>query len=469
MEKNITPCFSSVTATERQKAMGQRGAVVWMTGLSGSGKSTIGTLLEKKLVSAGIKAYMLDGDTLRAGLNSDLGFSDSDRTENLRRTAYVAALLADTGFIVIVTAISPLSKHRDFARSVISPKAFFCETYIKTSLSECEKRDPKGLYKKAYAGEIKEFTGISSPFEPPVFPEITVDTVSSAPEECAGLITEYLRRAALLPEILPILCRIAVCAGKKIMEIYGTDFSFCLKDDKSPLTEADKIADTYINGELEALYPGIFRLSEETADDGKRLSSSPLSECFIIDPLDGTKEFIKRNGEFTVNIGLSLGGHSVLGVVYVPVSGTLYFAAKGCGAYKTNGCVERSIFGESLPGEAERISVSKRTDGLFLMTSRSHGDERTEALFEKHKDIITGTKASGSSLKGCLIAEGKADAYYRFGLTHEWDTCAMQCIAEEAGGIFRQGDGSFMNYNRKNTLNEKGFFIVNRSENIWTV
>ncbi|MDW7659685.1 MAG: 3'(2'),5'-bisphosphate nucleotidase CysQ, partial [Bacillota bacterium] len=179
--------------------------------------------------------------------------------------------------------------------------------------------------------------------------------------------------------------------------------------------------------------------------------------CFIVDPLDGTKEFIQRNGQFTVNIALVCRQRPVMGVIYVPVSDQLYFAGRGIGAWKE----------KTGSGLAARLKVSDRIDHLVVAGSRSHASLQEADLMDRHSHLIAETITAGSSLKGCMVAEGKADVYYRFGLTCEWDTAAMQCLAEEAGGIFRQMDGSEMLYNRENSLNEKGFYIVNRAENIW--
>jgi 3'(2'), 5'-bisphosphate nucleotidase len=178
--------------------------------------------------------------------------------------------------------------------------------------------------------------------------------------------------------------------------------------------------------------------------------------CWIVDPLDGTKEFINKNGEFTVNIALAHKGRPVLGVISVPVAQTLYYGAVGIGSFK-----------ETDGQQAVRINVTDKTDKLILVGSRSHASDELTSLLEGKKDLISEVLSAGSSLKGTMVAEGAADVYYRFGYTCEWDTAAMHCIVEQAGGIFRQMDGSEMKYNRKDNLNKKGFYVVNRKENIW--
>lgn len=161
----------------REKKNGHRGMIFWFCGLSGAGKTTIARAFEEHLFEDGKQVVVLDGDNLRHGLNSDLGFSLEDREENLRRMAHLAELFASTGFIVLVSVISPMKKHSDFARSVATSP--FILVYVSTDLKVCEERDVKGLYKKARNGEIKEMTGISSPFEVPKNPDVVIDSVQS--------------------------------------------------------------------------------------------------------------------------------------------------------------------------------------------------------------------------------------------------------------------------------------------------
>ena len=249
-------------------------------------------------------------------------------------------------------------------------------------------------------------------------------------------------------EELEVAKHAAVEAGKAIMEVYNSaDIGIEYKKDQSPLTMADKAANEIIVGILRSRFPSYAVLSEEEKDDKLRLNND---YCFVVDPLDGTKEFIKRNSQFTVNIALAYRHEAVMGVIYVPVSGELFFAAKGYGAFR-----------ESANKETQRLAVSDNTDiaSLRVVMSSSHGCEEMDALIAKYG--LTNLVKVGSSLKGCMIAEGKADVYYRFNPTMEWDTAAMQCIVEEAGGIFRQMDGEMMRYNRENSVNEKGFFIIN--------
>ena len=196
---NITWHEGEITRQERQKNLGQKGATVWFTGLSASGKSTIAMALEQVLIQRGFHAYCLDGDNVRHGLNKNLGFSAEDRAENIRRIGEVSKLFADAGFIALNSFISPYTADRDQARQVhVDAELAFIEVFVDCSLEEAEKRDPKGLYKKARAGEIKNFTGIDSPYEAPRAAEIRIDTIRASAEEAADQIVAWLEERGYL-------------------------------------------------------------------------------------------------------------------------------------------------------------------------------------------------------------------------------------------------------------------------------
>lgn len=251
---------------------------------------------------------------------------------------------------------------------------------------------------------------------------------------------------------LEIAKHAAIEAGKAIMEIYmSQDYGVEQKGDASPLTKADKESNRIIVDVLRDKFPDYAILSEEEKDNKERLNNP---YCFVVDPLDGTKEFIKRNGQFTVNIALAENGKSVMGVIYVPVTGELYYASQGSGAYL------------QIEDRVEKIHVSDRIQDIRVVMSSSHGCEQMDMLIEKYQ--LKNYVKMGSSLKGCVIAKGEAEVYYRFNPTMEWDTAAMQCIVEEAGGIFMQMDDTPMRYNREDNRNSKGFYIINSKKNKMT-
>jgi len=194
---NITWHASHVVRADRERLLGQRGCTVWLTGLSGSGKSTIAVAAERELVRRGRLAYVLDGDNIRHGLNKNLGFSPADRTENIRRIGEVSKLFTDAGVIVLTSFISPYRSDRDGVRALMG-EGDFIEVYVAASLETCEGRDVKGLYEKARKGEIKEFTGISAPYEEPAKPELRIDTNAQTVEQSVGALVAHLEKHGYL-------------------------------------------------------------------------------------------------------------------------------------------------------------------------------------------------------------------------------------------------------------------------------
>ena len=460
MAGNITPYLSRTSTADRMRVTGSRPAVFWMTGLSGSGKSTVAALAEKKLTDAGHAALMIDGDTVRTGLCRGLGFSPEDRHENLRRIAELAKIAALSGQTVFVCTISPAEADREQARAILSPYAAFFEVWMAADVKTCAGRDPKGLYQKAYAGEIRDFTGVSAPYEPPRSPDFTFPASESA-ERCA----DALVRAALetdwdLPKLLCVMLDAAREASERIMEYYDGVYSVEYKEDKSPLTSADVTSNDTIAAMLKNAFPEYSILSEEIPDDGVRLSNR--AGVFIVDPLDGTKEFLSHNGEFCVSIGFAENRKVRAGVIAVPAQSVLYYAAEGHGAYKLP---FDSFGGDFSVGDGDRLHVSDRTDRLVVTVSRSHLDGDTEKFLALNRDRIAEVVTVGSCLKGCLIAEGRADFHWRRGaFMKEWDTAGMQIIAEEAGALFTDSDGAPMPANREDPRNLNGLRIVNRKE-----
>ena len=263
----------------------------------------------------------------------------------------------------------------------------------------------------------------------------------------------------------------AVKAGKAILEVYDSaDMGIEKKADDSPLTLADRRAHTIIKADISGF--GIPVLSEEGRDI-PFAERSRWPRMWIVDPLDGTKEFIKRNGEFTVNIALAEGGEPTMGVIYVPVIDTLYFADREAGAFKMDACRQAGVDErppggtgsmESIMNIAVRMPLKREKDRPFtIMGSRSHATPELEAYVEtmRQKHGRVAFISSGSSLKICLVAEGRADIYPRLGPTMEWDTAAGQAIAVASGAqVVRHDDGNALAYNKENLLNP--WFVVQR-------
>src|SRR5437764_4814669 len=200
---NITWHEGHVTREERHRLLRQKGATLWFTGLSGSGKSTMAFTLEHALVQRGQLAYVLDGDNIRHGLNKNLGFSAADREENIRRIGEVAKLFADAGIITLTSFISPYRKDRDLVRALhAEAKLPFIEVHVNTPIATCEQRDPKGLYKKARAalasGKGMGFTGVDDPYEEPLKPELSIDATGTSPQQAAVILIEYLEKQGLI-------------------------------------------------------------------------------------------------------------------------------------------------------------------------------------------------------------------------------------------------------------------------------
>ena len=195
---HIIPHQHAISKEDRERQNGHKGHVLWFTGLSGSGKSTVASAVERELHQQGIRTFILDGDNIRTGLNSDLDFSAASREENIRRIAHVSALMKDAGLVVLSAFVSPYQKDRDFVRECT--QGHFSEIFISTPLEVCEQRDVKGLYAKARAGEISNFTGISAPFEEPTSPELNVPTHQMSIEEATAMVVDYINTKIALDQ-----------------------------------------------------------------------------------------------------------------------------------------------------------------------------------------------------------------------------------------------------------------------------
>lgn len=241
-------------------------------------------------------------------------------------------------------------------------------------------------------------------------------------------------------------------AGSRIVSIYNAGFDVQFKEDETPVTYADLESDRIILNGLKSNFPMHSYLTEESEDDYLRLSNP---WCWIIDPLDGTKEFVKKNDEFTINIALSYEGRIVLGIVYAPIFEELYYAVEGKGAFLEHG------------GKCHPIHVSDRMDQLKVLKSRSHNAAKYNCLIEANVDKIQSITRMGSALKGCRIALGAYDVYYNYGKTMLWDTAPVDLIVREAGGYFAQGDGTPIHYGSRDLTNRKGFIILNNKHNLF--
>lgn len=261
--------------------------------------------------------------------------------------------------------------------------------------------------------------------------------------------------------ITSAIISVAVEAGQEIMDVYGRDFTVEHKEDDSPLTEADKRAHNVIAKGLHEADPETPVISEEgnTVDYEQR---KDWDSFWLVDPLDGTKEFVKKNDEFTVNIAKIENKYPVMGVIYVPAQDVLYIGGQSFGAYKVTDVTSKLPLSEELLRQhGEKLAVSRPEDKAHVVASRSHMSAETEAFINELKETYSAVDvvSAGSSLKFCLIAEGKADFYPRYAPTMEWDTGAGQAIVEAAGGtVVRYEDNERFYYNRKDQTN--GWFIV---------
>ncbi|MDD4154621.1 MAG: 3'(2'),5'-bisphosphate nucleotidase CysQ [Bacilli bacterium] len=251
---------------------------------------------------------------------------------------------------------------------------------------------------------------------------------------------------------LRVAIRAVLAAKDKIMEIYGKPFDVEIKDDDSPVTLADKKADELIRQLISEAYPTHAFLTEESSDDKSRLENDYV---WIVDPVDGTKDFVDKNDEFTTNVALAYKHEVVVGVVLVPASGELYYATKNGGSFYQK------------KNRIKKIRVNNKTKGLTVLTSRFHVNDLELATIAKHSDKIKKRKTFGSAIKPCRIARGLAEISYRLSSgTKEWDTAASQIIVEEAGGVFVKPNGERILYNRDDVYNREGYVVANRIENV---
>lgn len=253
-------------------------------------------------------------------------------------------------------------------------------------------------------------------------------------------------------EMLEVALKAAKAAQKAILDVYHHDFDVVMKQDNSPVTIADQNADRIIREIIHQYYPSHAFLTEESEDDKKRLDND---YCWIVDPVDGTKDFVNRDNEFTTNIALAYKHQLVLGVVMIPVTGEIYYATKGQGSYYIDN-----------HGNIEKIHVNDKEKDLIMLTSRFHVSPEEITYQEKEDNKIIRIEKYGSAIKSCRIARGLAEIQCKFGPgTKEWDTAASQIIVQEAGGHFITPTGTVMEYNRPDVYNHEGFIVVNKLNN----
>ncbi len=252
---------------------------------------------------------------------------------------------------------------------------------------------------------------------------------------------------------LEVALKAAKMAREEILRIYHQDFEVMIKEDDSPVTLADQHADKMIREIIHQAYPTHAFLTEEEEDNNMRLNNDYV---WIVDPVDGTKDFVSKDDEFTTNIALAYKHEVVLGVVLIPVSGEIYYAIKGQGSYYID-----------KEGRISQNHVSDKTTDLTLFTSKFHVTKEELDYFENHRDVIGHKEAYGSAIKACRIARGLGELQLRFGAgTKEWDTAASQIVVLEAGGVFLKPNGEEITYNRVDVYNHEGFFVANKKENL---
>ena len=253
---------------------------------------------------------------------------------------------------------------------------------------------------------------------------------------------------------LEVALNAASSVRELILGIYNSnDLGVEIKDDNSPVTRADKAADKKIREILSGAFPLYSLLTEESIDDKSRLQNDYV---WIVDPIDGTKDFVAKNGQFTVNIALSYKHKAVVGVILIPVTGELYYAVENLGAY----------YLKDKNATPVRIHCNNKVSDVTTLVSNFHSNQTEMDMIAKHSDIIKHQRKVGATIKGCLIAKGEAEMSYRFSSnTKEWDTAAMQILVEEAGGYLLKFDGTPICYNREDVYNRDGYIICNRKEN----
>ncbi len=419
--------------------------ILWFTGLSGSGKTTIANMLKAKLEEKGKTVAILDGDIVRETHNRHLGFTREDIRENNKIISELA--IKEDADYILIPIISPYQEDRTAARKLIGDN--FVEVYVNASVEECSRRDVKGLYYKARVGEINNLIGVAdtNPYQRPIDPELELKTKEESVEESVNKILEFLNIPEL-SEDTRLAIKAAKVAGKAILKIYQEeDYIINLKDDKSPITKADLQSNKIITQYLTTTNHVI--LSEESKDSLERLEQSKV---WIIDPLDGTSDFINKTGEFTVMIALVENNLPTIGIVYQPTTDILYVAEKGKGCYKVQG------------KKWNKLTVNQKEDfsKSNAVVSRHHLSDK-ERIFLEQLSIGNYSQVGSSGLKIAKICEQTADIYFTTtDQIKQWDTCAAYCLIKEAGGEITDIFGNKIIYNQEKINHKNGILATNK-------
>lgn len=419
------------------------GKVIWFTGLSGSGKTTIALELRKELEKLSKTVEILDGDVVRETLHTNLSFTREDIKKNNRLTAELAKERSKSNDYVLVPIISPYREDREMVRKIIGRN--FLELFVNTPLKECINRDVKGLYKKAMTGEINNFIGISNsnPYENPENPDMEVSTNYSVHQS----VEEILQ--CLEPQFsedIKLAIEAALEAGEAALEIYNQDFGSTFKEDKEPLTEADLKSDEIIQKKL--VKTGYPILSEENSDDKSRLD---YSKIWIIDPVDGTSDFVSKTGQFSIMIGLVEDNEAIGGVIFQPSENALCVAQKG------KGCFLKTW------KEWTKLKVTKNSqlNRSRVIGSKHHLSE-SEKRFLDQLNIADFRQHGSAGLKVVEICKGTAEFYFTTtNKIKHWDSCAAHCLIAEAGGKVTDMNGYPIKYNTDLVNHEFGFLFSN--------
>tara|TARA_Y100000310_G_scaffold345402_1_gene464502 strand:+ start:11219 stop:12544 length:1326 start_codon:yes stop_codon:yes gene_type:complete len=422
------------------------GKVVWFTGLSGSGKTTIAEGVQQQLQMNNFVVKILDADEVRSTLHQNLGFSREDIRLNNKLMAGLAKKYSEEHDFVLVPIISPFSEDRAMVRTMVGDN--YIELYVNASLQQCQNRDVKGLYAKAASGEINNMIGVAegNPYQPPTAPDIEVKTDQQTESQSSEFVVKSLLDTPKFSPELTIAMAAAKKAGLAVMKYYEeNNFETNHKEDDSPITCADLESNRILMDELSKTEIPI--LSEEDKDIPGRTS---MPRIWIIDPVDGTSDFIQHTGEFTIMIALIENNQPLLGVIYGPASDALYAWEKGKGAYKLNQDNWQELSSNSQESHSE----------MRIVASRNHLTNEEKQFFQSIE--VKSITPKGSSFKAIDIASGNAEMYVTFAKKiKQWDTAAYYGLVHEAGGKVTDLDGNPFTYNTEDLHHKNGILITN--------